>query len=61
MPNFSVKIFVGSCGGGRAAVHLKYTVFICLFEYDGTFWVIKVSDLSIFKVLTQFQFLDSMA
>ena len=46
MPNFSVKIFVGSCGGGRA-VHLKYTVFICLFEYDG-FWVIKVSDLSVF-------------
>ena len=31
---------------GRA-VHLKYTVFICLFEYDG-FWVIKVSDLSVF-------------
>ena len=59
MPNFSVKIFVGSCGGGRS-IHLKNTVFICLFEYDG-FWVIKVSDLSIFKVLTQFQFLDSMA
>ena len=47
MPNFSVKIVVGSCGGGRA-VHLKYTVFICLLEYDGTFWVIKVSDLSVF-------------
>ena len=47
MPNFSVKIFVGSCGGGRAAVHLKYTVFICLFEYD-SFWVWSRCQISLY-------------